>query len=235
MPEVISSGDVMQDNSYRYEDGDWPSIPPELGQETRLKLYRLKNKLEPPTLWGCLVNVADEDKRTWSFLVNICKIANSDIKNFDLSSQDYATKHTTAPFLVYEIPLLRKVAHSWDLLLRLRLICDVAIIMWANSPRNSNHPTAPDKMDSIGTLLKESTALYSLGLGPDACAFLKVLNDATNRIKHPTGTNDWVSPEANGKVMIARKGVSHLIAQPVLDLVLGTNRFLIAVLCQIKL
>lgn len=236
MPEVLNhpmpdEKSISPNNGYRFDEKDWPrlsqnwnayvDISSQAKGETTLKL------------WGCDVLTHRDDERTRSFLTNICKIADMDITNFVSSSQElenWFRSHSRG--YIDEKLTLKKVAHSWDLLLRLRLICDVAIIMWANSPNNP--PAKHDKIDCISDFLGDTQAVSALEIGAGARAFLTILNEAANRIKHPSGLTDWIRPDADGEILIFRKKIQHPIAQPVRDLVLGTNCFLVTLLENIK-
>lgn len=239
MPEVLNlpmiprGPDISRNNGYRFDQEDWPWVSENHEAQISICLAEEDVYLEP---WAYSVLVNEIERRDFSFLSNVCKIANFDIKNFTLSSQEYAKWfHSYGRGRPNEKLQLKKVAYSWDLLLRLRLICDIAIILWVKSPNNPCPSFKRRKIDSIYLLLQDVNVVSTLGLGCGACAFLKILNEAANRIKHPTEVTDWIRPYADGEILISRKGITHLIAQPARDLILGTNCFLVTVLGQIKL
>lgn len=236
MPEVLNlpmpdERSISPNSGYRFDEKDWPRLSQNWNACVDITLQpKGETTLK---LWACDVPTHKDDDRTRSFLTNICKIADMDIANFVSSSRELENWfRSQAPGRINEKLILKKVAHSWDLLLRLRLICDVAIIMWANSP---NNPVAKhDKMDSIRDLLDDAQAVSALEIGDGARAFLTILNEAANRIKHPSEVTDWIRPDADGEILIFRKKIQHPIAQPVRDLVLGTNCFLVTLLENIK-
>lgn len=236
MPEITGNHDVNRNGSYQFDQNDWPSSPSNLRVVLDFSLQvPATDSLDSLRLWNCALPVDTHDEERRSFLENICAITNSDIKKFNSSAHQLIESDITDHDRVHEERILEKLACSWNLLLRLRLVCDVAIILWANSPKNTNPPTNPTDMDCIGRLLADGDAQSSLQLTPGACACLKVINEAANGIKHPIDPNNVVIHDDINEILISRKGISHKIFQPIQDIVVGVNYFLIAALSKIKI
>lgn len=218
--------------TYIYESADWPTIPMNRGLPSYFRILPV-NGGDRPQLWIPNVHVRQEDNTLWQFLVNVCKIANRDIEKLYQGAHVLANTPIEEQHLSHENSILEQVANSWNILLRLRLTCDVAIKLWVHSPNNPVSLANPDKLDSVGRLLNNSCALQALRLSEHAKFYLKFLNDAVNEIKHPPRQNDLVSRDNQPKVVIYSRGINTFVLQPIPDLIAGTTRFLIRIFSQI--
>jgi len=167
-----------------------------------------------------LEKLTDEEQNfedTWVLLINCCKIAKMDYKEFVDKTKEFIDKDNVTQSL-------NKVRAGWNIVARLRLICDVAIMLWTRASNCAVPCTG--QPDCIGNIIY-SDKLKVLGLSPEAKGFLEILNDSANFYKHPKSPSD-LAMFGEPKVYLCKKD-GQKIAQPVADLVAGTNRFMAAI------
>lgn len=230
MLEVTQEQDRLLADSYRYDASGWPVSQDGSVVETFPFLYNYadaKKKSKLCKIDNQIINLmnikSEQDRRDRSFILNICKIVNADIDNF------CAVKKMLNKRCRNRIPcsgeILKCVACSWNLILRLRLMCDVIIKIWSCSSASktiSNRET----IDCIGKLIGNKEASKILGLNDNPVSFLKVLNCLANSIKHPITYTDFVPLRTEHCFIMYDKKYKKIMLQPVLDIIAGSNHFM---------
>lgn len=233
MPKILNSENQEFNDGYGYKHSDWPDIPRKPNLPTTFQFsiaYKCAsegvNFNSCCQIWIPTLNLPDRLSGSIQFLCNICRIVNIDINNLINS----ATSLSTLPFKdghFYGNPdiVLINLANGWNLLLRLRLMLDVALKIWTFSQIASSIPRS-DKIDCVGRFISNTDALNALNIKQDAEYFLKFINNAANNIKHPHATNDFASPVFPPHLIIFNEETGRMIAQPILDMVMGSNHFM---------
>lgn len=238
MPKVTEERDSLLVGSYRYDAFDWPrsqNISVVNTYPFRCEYADAKKESKLCKIDNQIVNLmnikSEQDSRDRSFILNICKIVNADIDNFYEVKKVLDERCRNGISCSNEI--LKCVACSWNLILRLRLMCDVIIKIWSCSSASktiSNRET----IDCIGKLIGNKEAPNILGLNDNSEYFLKVLNCLANSIKHPITYTDLMPLRTEPCFIMYDKKYKKIRLQPASDIIAGSNHFMFTLIISMN-
>ena len=238
MPKVTEERDSLLVGSYRYDVLDWPrsqNISEVNTYPFKCKYADAKKESKLCKIDNQIVNLmnikSEQDSRDHSFILNICKIVNADIDNFYEVKKVLDERYRNGISCSNEI--LKYVACNWNLILRLRLMCDVIIKIWSCSSASETISNR-EKIDCIGRLIYNKKALNIIGLNDNSVYFLMVINRLANEIKHPATYTDLMPLRTEPCFIMYDKEHKISTLQPVSDIIAGSNHFMFTLIISMN-